>query len=630
MARACATVLAAVLLASPVSAQTVPTPDPTVNVRLDQRDIVVSPEGSFRFTATVDLSSPSERLEVRLRIHNPSGKLLFQKTETQTGVETGRSVYVFERDLADLRLAEGRYPVDVRVRAAGFDEVVEESRMLVMAPGRAEVPILIVARFGCAPATDPDGRFVINPEDSVGMRDAASQLSSLGRREAPIAVALPPVMMQDWLRASAGYERVGPDGVVSVPPDSSVSRGYGAALKALADAIDERRMELLSVPFAEPDLVGLQAMMAMDDLSEHLDRGVSVSQAVLATEPAPAMAISGDSVSGDALSIMAEHGMESVLLGAASARSGDTTPAPGVYSVAESSLSALIIDESASDALERGDADAFVDSLFDAAVREDSRPVIAQTWIGPGHHGTSVGLERVLSAVARLPWARVVRSDRLSGLATEEVSLPETARPGPAAPVGYWAEVLEARRQARAFVEAVGANDPDADAAIIDMLIAESRCWAGPDGSWGLVDRGRSFASAALRDAQAVLAGVTLSGSDVTLAGRTGKIPVSILNGSTKNLKVLIRATSDVASVGPPRELEVTLRPADNFVTFPVSLSQALSDDVHIRVLAGDVELASTEVRVSASYLDRLAVIGGVVLVLGALLFYIRRRTSTA
>jgi hypothetical protein len=129
-----------------------------------------------------------------------------------------------------------------------------------------------------------------------------------------------------------------------------------------------------------------------------------------------------------------------------------------------------------------------------------------------------------------------------------------------------------------------------------------------------------------VRRAEEILSAVTVSAEDVTLAGRTGKIPLSITNGTDKTLQVTVSVQAEHATVGPPSIIESELRPAETYLTLPVSMSSALSDRLLVEVSAGGTVIAETQVEVRASYLDRLAIVAFVVLVLAGLLFYIRRR----
>ena len=58
----------------------------------------------------------------------------------------------------------------------------------------------------------------------------------------------------------------------------------------------------------------------------------------------------------------------------------------------------------------------------------------------------------------------------------------------------------------------------------------------------------------------------------------------------------------------------------------PVDLGQAISGKVRVAVRAGRVQLAATSLTVTASFIDRLAIVATIVVVLVILLFVVRGR----
>ena len=117
----------------------------------------------------------------------------------------------------------------------------------------------------------------------------------------------------------------------------------------------------------------------------------------------------------------------------------------------------------------------------------------------------------------------------------------------------------------------------------------------------------------------------------MTFAGKRGEVPVSITNTTKNTLAVIVRATtSGDAQVVGGEEIRTVLAPQETFVPIPVDMRSALSSKLKVEVMAGDVVLAVTTVDVQASYLDRIAIITGIVLLLGALLVFIVRRVRGA
>ncbi len=629
--------LACVLWAAPIAAVAVAAPPETpameqaVTVEVVHDEPSVPPDGAIGLTVGVDVTVPTEYLEARIRVRRPSGALLYQKTEIAHEIEPGRHEFRFERDLKDLELDEGRYPIELRVLASGSGPTELTDRLLVVDEDREPLPVSVVARLACSPSIDPSGRFVADPAAFTGSRDAASSLARLALERPGLALstAIAPLTLDEWLRISEGYETVGPAGVETVPDDDPSALAYADSLETLREAAEGGVLEFLDVPFADPDMVGLQVMDGVEDLTEHYSRGSSLYQAALGTTPSAGTAVRGDSLPVEALVPLSEHGIEFALLSPDSVRSGDASASPGARRMEETTMTALVIDASISASISAGaDANGLLDGLFDRLIESDDgpEPVVALVDVGEGADADMDDVETLLVELAGIPWIEFQTASEAAVRPSGPVTLPEQADPGKAAPPGYWSEVGTARTAAHSFRTAVGENDPEADTAVRDVLVAESRCWAGPDESWGLAERGLAYAAEAERASTAVLGAISVAAKDITLAGSGGKIPLTLVNGSDKTVEVAIFTESESAEVLGDQPLIVSLRPADNFVELPVALGGGLGDTLTVRVYAGDLEVAATELRVRASYLDRLVVVASVVLVLGGMLFYIRRR----
>jgi hypothetical protein len=164
-----------------------------------------------------------------------------------------------------------------------------------------------------------------------------------------------------------------------------------------------------------------------------------------------------------------------------------------------------------------------------------------------------------------------------------------------------------------------------------DSLLAESSAWAEPDGRWAFAARGLGFAGASLKVSRAVLGSIHVKAEPVTFAGAKGDVPVSITNGTQKTLAVTIRSTTAGGiKVDGPHEVKTVLRPQETFVQVPIDMQSSLVGKLKVDVMAGGVVIASSTADVQASYLDRFAVIGGIVVLLGILLAFIVRRVRRA
>lgn len=614
------------------SAIAAPAPTQTVSVRVEQPTPSLAPDDSFTADVVTTLGAAAEYFEVRLRIKSPSGSLLYQKTEVRHDVPAGVQTIPFVRDLSGLGVSQGRYPIEVRVLASGATATEATSRILVMEPGAAQVPVTVIARITCSPAIDPAGRFVVDPELYPKSRTDAQRVADVIARhgDAPVSLALPPILVEEWLRASDGYEVSGPEGISQIPNSGVAAIGSAEVIERMRELLTDGRTSLLDVPYAEPDLASMATIGALGDLRAHWAMSDTVMSTALGVDAASGTAFAGNIVPRAALKELERRKTSFVVLDAASLDTGEETATSGVYTLENSPVRGLVIEPALAAAAAANDTDAFYDVLFDRLTSERAaEPLFMVFDMGPGTVHTPADLERALDLLDNVGWIAAVPASQAAAYASPtKASLKETPA-APDSPEGYWTEVRRAREYAGAIISALGSSDADAQAAQTAVLVAESHCWAGPDGSYSLADRGRAFAASASRYVQDLLTTVSIQGHDVTLSNRTGNAPLSVVNGSGKPLKVIVRAEAGTISL-PRAETTVTLDPGENVLTIPVNMGSEIADDVTVRVVAGAITIAETSIRVQASYLDRLATVGMVVLFLLGLLFFIRRRVRRA
>lgn len=607
-------------------------PEQAVTVDVVQPSPSITTTGTLQATVFVGLAAPAEYVEVRLRLYRPSGALLYQKTELRPNSPAGEVAVSFSRELGELGIREGRYPLDVRVLATGSDPTEAESRLLVVERGRRPVQVAAVARLTAVPAIDGDGRFVIDPAAEPGARLDASRLAQVAARRTrrDFSLALPPLLLEEWARTADGYETTGAAGVRALPAASEAPLAAADTLERLRALASDGAVEFLDVPYADPALADMRAHDGLlEDLAAQWATGDAIRATTLGTDASRALAVFGDALPAAALPQLQERGITAVALRPTSLDAGESTATPGVYDLG-SGVRAVVLDERLAEAVATEDRETFYDIVFERLNAEAASGPLAFTLdLGPGTERTARLLEQALDWIDAADWCRAATlteaaAARPAGRAT---LVEEPLAPG--APSGYWADVAEGRAHALAAVAAYGAEDPDAIAARQAVLIAEAAAWTGPYAAVSSASRGREFATEVTRRVGVALAGVTVSGSDVTLANRRGDVPVSIVNGSGRRLTVRVTATSDRASVDAG-ETTVTLDPGENIIAIPVDMNYEIAGRLDVRVMAADVSLGSAAFTVRASYLDRLAWVGVVVVFLIAMLIFIRRRVRTA
>lgn len=619
---ACAAALCLVLTSGQAVAApnaSAPTTTQSVSVAVLHDSPSVTPDSTMHVTVRVTLAAPAEYLEVRLRMRKDSGRLLYQKTEIRADAAPGAHFVEYEYDLSELELEQGRYPLEIRVLATGSDATAAESRLLVTDPGEDPLPVAVVVNASAAPAVTTEGHFVTDPADDTRLRDDLFAVLQLAHnRRMPLSLALPPVLLEELGRIEGGFETTAG---VSVPASSDVSVLAAALLDTLHSALSTGTVDIVDVPYALPDAGRLQEMSADEDFEMHWQRTDAVNAALLHTDAEPVVAYVGRTLTAGALDALEARGAGCVLAPPSAVRSDETTASPGCYQLPGSSLRVLVLDTQAAESAREG-AEQFYDALFD---RIGEGPVVMMLEIGSDPDGVAA-VQRALDWIDQATWLRATSLEGMSHISTEGSVRLSPVTPEPSA---YWTEVREGRDSGMAYGDAAGREDADAMALLRAVLVSESALFQGAyreaRDTGEAVHDGRDFALAVREFVDAQFALIHLDAKDVALSGTTGDVPLTLINDTGKQLRLTLLAESESIHVDVSSQVH-DIQPTQNFLTIPIDLGNTLSETVHVEVKAGEMTVTEATVNVTASYMDRLAIIGMVILVLGGLLVFIRRR----
>lgn len=633
-----ATVLLAVFAVAATSSFAAAAPNPAKKTPLRVRTTLETSSTSLSTagTAGISVSMNSNRvlsgLRVRFQVFAPDGSLVLQKTVTEQSAGPGKFRVSYAHALSGLSLKPGAYPVLVTVHVPGIAQPRLLSTTLYVSTGRtSHVPVVLVARVTGVPMRDPSGRFVDDPATDTGAIDDASAAAALVNANPAVrlSLAVPPILLEEWKRVSLGYDLVTPTGVTHVPPTDPTPQHYAAALDAITTATASGRLELLAIGYSDPDPSSLQRAGLLGDLGTQFRAGLSATFASLGTSPSAGAMFAGGCLPAAGIPALLARGTRYAVLSGTCVRAGKSPAPTGVYPVAATSFKAFVADKAASARLTSGEASPAVGGVFALAAAGTTRPFVAVADVGPGRAGAA-GLQHAVDQLLGYPWARLVTPAQALAKAGKRSVIVSGHSQSDRAPAGYWEEVVSARNLSRSLVAAAGEDDVDAQSANTNSLVAEDSSWAGPDRSWALADRGRAFSADAERTVKSVFDKVRVSAADLTLSGTRGNVPVTVHNGTAKTLHVTLDATSTGEQVKLPGPESVVLRPSDNYFTLPVDLRSAISAKLVVAVWAGGTVVASDKVTVRASYLDRLAIVGGIVALLAGLLGFIVYRVRRA
>ena len=602
------------------------------DISLETTDASIALGDPFAYDAVAEVGEDTDAVRFRFQLLRPTGRLVFQRTYSFDRPEAGSLRHTFTRETSDVLTRPGAYPVRLEVAVTKGGETVEsvlDTLLFVYDPSAPRVPVVLVARVSAQPLADPQGRFVFDPARYTRARDEVRVLSSwlLSNPDARITLAVSPLLLREWSRIAGGYELAGPEGTRSVPSSSTVSRTYAATLELLTRALSTGRLELTAMGFSDPDLAALAAAGLIDDTAEQYDRGLSAVYASLEATPSTGTVPAGGCVPPSAVPELREADIGYLVVSTRCVRSNDATVPSGSYRLAAGGPALLVTDDPSGAAFRSRDASRAVGRAFARTATDSPGPMVISVDLGAG-----AGNARAFSACAEElmshPWVTPRLGREAAGPTKRSAEL-TWARVARDEPPDYWAEVADARSWARALASALGGSTTEVLTAQNDSLIAESSAWAGPDGRWSLADRGRTFADAASRTASELLDEVSVTVAPVTLAGDSGDVPVTITNGTERglNIQLIVVASNGARLVNDADGRRVLrLQPQDTYVEIPVDLRTAIAGRVRVVAMSGGREIDSATVTVRASYLDRIALMGAVVLIMiGILVFVIRR-----
>ena len=606
----------------------------------------VSLTSPIGYSVTVRLRRATPSLRVRLRIYTSGGWLLYQKTEYVTTTGAGRVRVNLSRPGNETPIEPGIYRAEITVRTDQMAQpLVREVPLRVYSAKTTPVPVVLCLRVTGPPMTDPQGRFVVDPAEPNAAFDAAVSAADLvlGDVRVRLSVAVPPVLLREWRQITEGYRLVDQSGVAAVATSAPAPIRYADGLGRIRAAVATGRLELLSLGFADPNVSWLAREGLIGDIAPQYALGTQETSASLSATPVAGTAVAGSCVPQAVAGQLKRAGVRWLVLDQGCALLGKAVPPSGPYRTGVSGVRALVADSAASKAVRSGNATSAVALAFRRFLRNDAEavstspqgavahdtPFVLSINVGPGM--TDIGVVAgLVDEVSASPWAKLITTRQaLDATSPRKLSLRDVAPPD-RAPIGYWEEVAKADEAARSLFAALGPEAPDALEAKVDALTAESSSFAGADRSWALADRGRAFSAAASRRAQQILGGLRLSAPDVTLSGSAGEVPVTIRNPTRRILRVVFLALDgeNVVKWGGRREL--LLRPGDTYLTLKVDLRTSLSSTLKLAVRAGGTNLDTDTVMIRASYLDRLAIIGGVLALLVGLLVFIVMRVRAA
>lgn len=643
--------------------------EPAVRLRLLERSSWSGPERPLlevRFQATNEGAEPLDALTI--------GLTLFGRVRSRTAYEQAlladpvpvvvvdAETYAREGDLApgETRTFElafpldapgidpttsGIYPVKIDLRSDGVPlAAIRTAVAYLVRPPEQPLALAWAVVLHHPLVMGPDGVFTSTSlEEAIagGLGGLVDALAALERaRPTPVDLVVSPVLLRQLDAMREGYA-VEIDGVRrEVPATSTQARRAGELLAELRALAASPAVSLAALPLAAPQIPSLVGTGLERDLDPQLERGRALVRDLLGAEPDPGFLWPPDGALDPAsLAALAARGVRTIALDpgavAAEAQPLGFAPPPTVGLGKGGAIVGLAPDPA-------------VHALLASAPLADDPVLAAHAVAGelaaiwqeqPGlARGVALLLPTTLDApapfwralvasLADAPWLTPVRARDLVAAFPPARSAPLVQTAPRSFPPGYVEDILQARRRLAAYRSMLVGPSEEPDRLEEALLLAESGTF--------LADplAGIAYLRAVDERVGTALDGVRVpAGQVVTLASRTGTLPLRISSSAAEPLRVIVSLES--SRLTEPRRTEVVLEPgAERTLAFPVEVKTTGRFPVLVRVTApaGRV-IEEAEISVRSTAYNRIALLitigAALVLVLVWARRFLPRRTS--
>lgn len=525
--------------------------------------------------------------------------------------------------------AEGAYRYEVTVSEGGATVARAAGRFAVVDPSkRPPLTVCLVWQVDEGVHVDPQGRFldgrIADATSRVSGRRGrlafhAAQLDEHRRIRASIAVS--PFTVSQVQRLAGGGVQVTGDATRAIPPTSRASGDARVVLAHWRRLLRLRRAESLAAPYVDAPLEELAARQLADDLEWQLDVGRQVVRQALGSAVVPTVVRASPTTQGAVA--LADAGVTRIVAGALTGEAAARVPDRPVTISADSRLRVLLVDRALSAAAggpvtQEDPVDGLIAAL---ALRHlaGRRLVVLAPPYGDGAIDEN-RLHRLYQALGDSPWLRTA-TVREAVNAVAPYSRPAVLTAGRAREGSetYWRAQARLREDYLALESMTPTENPVRERIRRALLVAELA------GRPRVAARWQRFAA---REARLELAKVRVSANPaVTFTGQRGKVALSLTNETGYLADATLMLSGDGVSFPDGRRLALSIRPKETVQTVRVAIIGARTNGrVVARLVTGRRLLGRTTVRVASAYVDRLAVVGLVILALAALLIYLWRK----
>ncbi len=554
----------------------------------------------------------------------PSESVIHRELLQADILPPGKTRLTTSRKAGEMGLGEGAYPATARLIWQGEEIAKSKTTVVVVNPRLGEpLSVALVWDLHERSHAGPTGVFWDRnlPNKTFGV--LGTHLSALKKhRDVQVSANMTPMLVEQIRSISRGYRFVTEDSTrpLELSADSRDARRARLLLDQYGALIDRGSIELIPAPYAYPSLVSLGQRGWTADIKEQIALGWRILPAALGLQGKfTGLYLPGLRLNSASLPVLTSSGIEFTVLDEsyfrqAENRTGSQYQPHRLEDADRRRITVFFKNTAHTNVLtQRRGASATMQRLLGALAevylsKPGSRRIVV---IAPGPEWKPDRrlLELLYSRLEHTRWLSATGlASAASGLpaATQPLQIAETlAAPG-YLQNRYYARLGQARIRYRNFASALAPGNPLRARLRATLFVAESSDWTRSGADPRLINLGLKYVRHIDRTADAHYRKVTMPPRQtVTLTGQSGKIPLAIGNSNPFPMKITIRMESHGFDFPGGRRQSVTLRPKENFFTFPVSARAPGTSQVYLSLMSGDEMFARNTMAVKAAYLSR-------------------------
>lgn len=600
------------------------------------------PRQTFAFTLVIRSrkATTDARISFVVLAKRGGGKTLVSRLTGPTRLRKGTTRVRFSAPLRPIGAVDGVYPATCSVRAGGIRARLR-AQLVVVDPKR-HGPMLVAIVWN----VDDPARISTK---GVYLSDEAAHAVRSGRSPGPLVTHLSELASHPSMRVSfnitpeflnevrgvAGGYRLREDRkIVRVGAESSQSAEARAFFNRCETLRRAGRIELVPAPYAYPALPELAGRRWVRDIGLQLSRArVSLALAFDVTST-PGFFAPQLRLPAAVVPLLRRAGIKYAVV--SPIPRADTFRATAVAAGSDRTLKVVMNDATAARIVTspRPPADVVRDLVLHLArvrLARGRRPTAATIVLppsGPWRPAPAL-VDALYSAIGSAKWMKPAtvgravegtlgRPRRVPRLPVQRMS--RRLKP-------YFSRIARARRSLAIYAAMAEAGSPAVARLERNLLISESANWTenGPAAR----ERGLLFAGDVTRTVSSELAKISAPETQtITLPAQSGKVPLTISNGTRYALRVTVRLTGSRVDFPEGSSRQLLLRPRDNYLTVPVSVRAGGDASVRVTIIGGGLTLGRSLVRVRTTYFNRMVFLSAIIVALVGLLVIIYRKAG--